>query len=56
MTIDKPCKEFVKPLLHLYPNIQSDVSLVPMVYGVAQKIQHVKAPIIVQEGLHHTNN
>ena len=48
----RPCKEFVKPLLHLCPNIQSDVPLVPVVHGVAQKIQHVKAPLIVRESLH----
>ena len=45
-------KKLIQPLIHLCPNIQSDVSLVPMVYGVAQKIQHVKAPLIVREGLH----
>lgn len=45
-------KKLIQPLIHLFPNIQSDVSLVPVVYGVAQKVQHVKAPLIAREGLH----
>ena len=34
----RSCKKLVKPLLHLIPNVQSDVSLVPMMYGVPQKV------------------
>ena len=48
----RSCKKPVKPVLHLCPNIQSDVPPVPVVRGVAQKIQHVKAPLIVRESLH----
>lgn len=45
-------KKFVKPLLHLRPYARPDVSLVPVVDGVPQEVQHVKAPLIVREGLH----
>lgn len=48
----RSCKKFVKPLFHLCPQVLSDVSLVPMMYGVPQKVQHIEAPIIVREGLH----
>ena len=48
----RPCKKLVKPLLHLGPHVRSDVPQIPMMYGVPQKIEHIKAPIIVREGLH----
>lgn len=48
----RSCKKLIKPLLHLRPYVRSNVSLVPVVYGVAQEIQHVKAPLIVRESLH----
>ena len=48
----RSCKQLVQPLFHLCPQVLSDVSLVPMMYGVPQKVQHIEAPIIVREGLH----
>ena len=48
----RSCEKFVQPLFHLCPQVLSDVSLVPMMYGVPQKVQHIKAPLIVREGLH----
>ena len=48
----RPCKKFIKSLLHLRPHLRPDISLVPMVNGVSQKIQHIKTPIIIREGLH----
>ena len=47
----RPCKKFIKSLLHLRPYVRPDISLVPMVNGVSQKIQHIKTPIIIWEGL-----
>ena len=48
----RPCKKFIKSLLHLRPNVRPDIFLVPMVNGVSQKIHHIKTPIIIREGLH----
>ena len=38
----RPCKKFIKPLLHLRPYVRPDISLVPMVNGGSQKIHAVK--------------
>ena len=48
----RPCKKFVKPLLHLRSHFQSGISLISMMYRVPQEVQHVKAPFIVRKGLH----
>ena len=38
----RPCKKFIKSLLHLRPYVWPNISLVPMVNGVSQKIHAVK--------------
>ena len=48
----RSCKKLVKSLLHLCPYIRPDISLVPVMDGVPQEVQHIEAPIIVREGLH----
>ena len=38
----RPCKKFIKSLLHLRPYVLPDISLVPMVNGGSQKIHAIK--------------
>ena len=38
----RPCKKFIKSLLHFRPYVRPDISLVRMVNGVSQKIYAVK--------------
>ena len=48
----RPRKQLVESFLRLRSHFRTQVSLIPLVYGVPQEIQHVQAPGIVREGLH----
>ena len=48
----RSCKQLVKLGFHLLPDFRSQDSLVALVDGVSEEVQHVQAPGIIREGLH----
>lgn len=43
-------QQFIQSRIHLLPKSRPDISLIPLVHGVSQEIQHVQTPSVIREG------